>query len=705
MADALNINQHVGLPQLVVVGDQSSGKSSLLESISGIPFPRNVELCTRYSTQISSRRDNTYKVNISIIPAPHSTPEHIEKLARFSPPTLSQGEFKESFPRILNEVNEAMGISMDEISIKGSVFSEDILKIEICGPDEDFLTIIDVPGIFRVAGGVTTPEDIILVKNIVTNYIRDKRTIILAVIPSNVDIATQEALSLAKEYDPNGERTLGILTKPDLVNEKSAQNAVCALVRGDKHQLALGYYLVRNRGADDQNSSVIPSTDSLDNFFKQNPWKKLPKQRLGVAALKSRLGVLLEELASREFPLLIRELKDNLKSAKTNLEQFGAPCNTPKEQLQLLGRAAKEIEFITRDALLANYNSRSEFQDSRLRLLSNLMNLSSSFRYTLLSLGHTWKMENFEQQIQGQLGEKPDSHQHDTSPVADSEDTKETNETTTVNNLVGDLIKRFRWIADFVDELEDLGLPKPGISQVISDVYGKSRNREIGGASGSIISEVFFKQTAKWETISRAFIAQAVAAVHDFITASFEAVCHSKNVADKLIKTLEDKMIRGYGDAFKQAKFILKAERLGDLQTLNRAYNTMYTELCAKNDEKIRYNENLHMEYNGLYVSAQPSHESTKATHTVRDIESRLESYYSVAVLRLMENIWNQAIEHFLIRSPDSPLFLFTQEWVMLLEPEKLAYITKEPFDIHEKRQNLEQKVKDLEKAVEIFRL
>ncbi|KKF97613.1 Interferon-induced GTP-binding protein Mx2 [Ceratocystis platani] len=116
----------------------------------------------------------------------------------------------------LPQVNEVMGISMGEDSSNGSVFSEDILKIEICGPEEDYLTIIDVPGIFRVAGGLTTPEDVALVRNIVTKYIKDKRTIILAVIPSNVDIATQEILSLAKEHDPQGERTLGILTKPDL---------------------------------------------------------------------------------------------------------------------------------------------------------------------------------------------------------------------------------------------------------------------------------------------------------------------------------------------------------------------------------------------------------------------------------------------------------------------------------------------------------
>ena len=74
-------------------------------------------------------------------------------------------------------------------------FSDDVLKIELSGPDRENLSIIDIPGIFRnVTENVTTEEDIQLVNNMVRSYIRDERTIILAVVPANVDIATQEIL-------------------------------------------------------------------------------------------------------------------------------------------------------------------------------------------------------------------------------------------------------------------------------------------------------------------------------------------------------------------------------------------------------------------------------------------------------------------------------------------------------------------------------
>ncbi|KAL1900328.1 hypothetical protein Cpir12675_001012 [Ceratocystis pirilliformis] len=263
-----------------------------------------------------------------------------------------------------HKVNEAMGISMGEVSSNGSVFSEDVLKIEICGPKEDYLTIIDVPGIFRVAGGLTTPGDFTLVRNIVTKYIKDKRTVILAVIPSNVDIATQEILSLAKEHDPKGERTLEILTNPDLVSEKSAQSAVCSLIEDFKHPLSLGYYVVRNRGADDHDPFTSSGTLVLRQFFNQSPWSKLPRHRIGISSLKHRLGKLLEELTSREFPALVHELKEELKTAKSALGSLSPKRNTPEEQKLLLGHIAKEFESLTNDALNATYNRRPDFKNA-----------------------------------------------------------------------------------------------------------------------------------------------------------------------------------------------------------------------------------------------------------------------------------------------------------------------------------------------------
>lgn len=111
-------------------------------------------------------------------------------------------------------------------------FSDDVLKVEICGPNQQHLSVIDVPGIFRnTTEGVTTDSDIEIVRNMVTRYMKNPRSVILAVIPANVDIATQEILKMAENCDTKGQRTLGVLTKPDLV-DRGAEHRIVDLVQG-----------------------------------------------------------------------------------------------------------------------------------------------------------------------------------------------------------------------------------------------------------------------------------------------------------------------------------------------------------------------------------------------------------------------------------------------------------------------------------------
>ena len=144
-----------------------------------------------------------------------------------------------------------MGLKEVGISHEGAnTFSDDVLEIEICGPKQQHLSVIDVPGIFRnTTEGLTTDSDMEVVRNMVTHYMKNIRSIILAVIPANVDIATQEILKMAENCDKNGQRTLGVLTKPDLV-DKGAEPSVVDLVEGKPH--------VTNLRRQDANHSYVP---------------------------------------------------------------------------------------------------------------------------------------------------------------------------------------------------------------------------------------------------------------------------------------------------------------------------------------------------------------------------------------------------------------------------------------------------------------
>ena len=198
-----------------------------------------------------------------------------------------------------------MGLSGPQSDLSGPqrTFSDDVLRLEVCGPMQEHLSIIDVPGIFKkTTQGVTTKSDMDMVRGMVHTYMQNPRSVMLVVIPANVDIATQEILEMAEEVDPDGLRTLGVLTKPDLV-DKGAELAVVDLIEGNKHKLSLGWHMVRNPG---QLQISDPSTDrhSIEEaFFKRvDPWNTLEKDRVGIQALRTRLQGILADHTRREFP-------------------------------------------------------------------------------------------------------------------------------------------------------------------------------------------------------------------------------------------------------------------------------------------------------------------------------------------------------------------------------------------------------------------
>lgn len=187
-------------------------------------------------------------------------------------------------------------------------FSSSILRLQICGPNENHLSVIDVPGIFKnTTPGRTTKNDIAMVRNMVLRYMQNRRSIMLTVVPANVDIATQEIIELAREVDPTGDRTLRILTKPDLV-DKGAESQVIALIENQNASGQLDWVLVRNLGQQQLEDRNV-DRDAAEALFHQTaPWNRLRAENFGIKALKNRLQDVLALNVRREFP----SVSDNL---------------------------------------------------------------------------------------------------------------------------------------------------------------------------------------------------------------------------------------------------------------------------------------------------------------------------------------------------------------------------------------------------------
>ena len=193
-------------------------------------------------------------------------------------------------------------------------FSEDVLMLEVMGPDKGHFSIIDVPGIFRVpTEGRTTKADIEIVNRIVQGYVSNPRSIILAVVPANVDLATEEILNIAAEHDPDGSRTIGVLTKPDLV-DRGAEQGVMSVLEDRQHKLRHGWCIVRNLGQSESQMHADREKVEQEFFEKRVPWKAIPKRKVGITSLCERLQRILQAHTEKEFPAVsflkgVRKLK------------------------------------------------------------------------------------------------------------------------------------------------------------------------------------------------------------------------------------------------------------------------------------------------------------------------------------------------------------------------------------------------------------
>jgi conserved oligomeric Golgi complex subunit 4 len=443
-----------------------------------------------------------------------------------------------------------MGIRNQSDGKNGSVFSEDVLKIEKCGPNEDYLIVIDVPGIFRSPSeGLTTKSDVEMVRKLVTGYIKNERTIILAVLPSNVDIATQEILTMAKDYDPSGERTLAVLTKPDTLTEKSSKSAVCDLILGKKNPLTLGYYVVRNRGADDDGTQALDEAE----FFDQAPWNTLPAKRVGAEALKTRLGELLNHIAKREFPKLRKDISEKLEAAKKRLNNLGLSRHSEREQRSYLGGIASKFQDIVNAALHAQYQRHALFERKpELLLITLILAESDHFSHAFEDYGGVWQFE-------------------DVPNVSDQEGTKLAATDDEARKPLRS--ENFPELEGIICNEDAIAAPKAGIMAWIKEVHSGSRGAEMGTFGGGILSRTFKSQSAHWSPITRSYMSQAIMLIHRFITTTLAELCTDTLLEEQLWGAILDDILSRYRAAMETAEFLVSLERNTQAYTLNHYFN------------------------------------------------------------------------------------------------------------------------------------
>ena len=332
-------------------------------------------------------------------------------------------------------------------------------------------------------------------------------------VPCNADIATQSIIRFALEVDPDGRRTLGILTKPDLAIEVATKEAVADLVRGRRRDLLLGYCVVRNRGADDLTSSVEERDAEERRFFSLEPWSLLEQNRLGIPALRSRLRELLMDRTKSELPNVKREIEGQLKAAKQQIEGMGLARSEADQQRAYLGRIAGRFAQLMKFGLDAYYTGDSIFiKRPDLRLITRVREMNEAFSSMFFTKAHLMEFTDStpvpaphsagKEQGESEIGEAQKKAAGEspeiTSIPSSVADMLSDEETPTLPNR-GDLYSiSFRIPTGGESDLEDIltdafTCPDPAreaaLMEKIKDMYCSTRGYELGTVGRRINTE------------------------------------------------------------------------------------------------------------------------------------------------------------------------------------------------------------------------
>jgi len=250
-----------------------------------------------------------------------------------------------------------MGIKKDtNTDAAPQAFARDTLSITVEGPTRPQLTLVDIPGLIATKSRGITEADVDLVAAITDHYISQSRTICLAVISATNDHSNQRILSKVQAIDPNGERTLGIITKPDgLASGSGSEEKFIELAKNEDIRLVLGWHVLKNRKFEEKDFSLLERNLSEAAFFKTSNFKCLPSEQLGIDSLRLRLSRLLFEHVKRELPNLRRDLDNALAINKEQLGLLGDSRTTASECKLYLARLSLRYSEICKSAINGHY--------------------------------------------------------------------------------------------------------------------------------------------------------------------------------------------------------------------------------------------------------------------------------------------------------------------------------------------------------------
>ncbi|KAI2694799.1 hypothetical protein CBS147372_9563 [Penicillium roqueforti] len=261
----VSVSKYVHLPQMIICGSKSNAKRSVIESISGVSFPSRNDFYTGFVTEIILRYDLTPRFKVSIRPGPTRISEgDLWHLESFDPPVHDNTEQSVA---LIEQATQLVKFSLED------GFSDDVMRVEVSGPDKPDPTLIDMPRFFFADGIDNGGREKTPSRRTIENYVLNQRCIILPVVSAKIDICPQKLIDFA---------------------DKSAS------------EVPLGLHLVCTKSSETRHLLDEEREEKEKEFFDRGDWKTLTRQFVGAGNLRRRLSSLLVDHVRSSLPDLVQ---------------------------------------------------------------------------------------------------------------------------------------------------------------------------------------------------------------------------------------------------------------------------------------------------------------------------------------------------------------------------------------------------------------
>lgn len=684
---SLGVGKLVNLPQIIVVGDQSSGKSSVLEAISRVRFPVKGGLCTRFATELVLRKKPKEELVVKIrANNPDRQPDFNER--RFS---------KDDLPAIIEEAKKLMGVGDD-----ASSFSEDTLRVEVSGPDLEPLTLVDLPGFYHAGTSDQSPEGISTVLRLVERYMKQKNSIILAVVSAKNEIVQQKVLGEVQKHDPMRERTMGIVTKPDTLTPGSLEEekyVQLAKNQETSHIFKHGWHVLRNRDgqeSDERNAGAErTSNESRDNaekkFFDSGVWANYSSNNKGVGSLRHKLSKVLTKHIHLSLPGVIEDIENKLEAQQERLQSLGKARSNMLEIRQYLVDIAERLRDLTRIAVRGTYDGKfftdlhmNDFEQGQVlsdqrKLRAVIRNLNRAFDTVISVRGSMMRIVG-----------------HDDIQFGNEQD-----------RSVSESLRG--WVDQFQVE-EPVPISWTDLKARLELQASNNQGTQFPGSSNDRLAlELFREQSQRWKDIAKTYIELAIDAAKAFV----ELILQHVILADE---NTRDAIFAEYVVPFFDERSSALEEKLDELLIHYQEGDAV----CLEEEFRLRLSfqtkPRLGNQVQQLLLSDRPDSvgeitaaDVKEAIANVSDAQvsefglegvfDMMITYYEMSLRTFTDNVIILAVENCLISKMST---LFTPMMVLGMDDETLSRLAAESSEIRCERSDLQNDIAVLKSGLAI---